>query len=110
MCIYVFVYVCEAFRNKIITKLFAKGYGCTDGDMTLLALFPVILGQIHCLIINQHNVKLKPDKQIVEYKINKRAFGFQAQATINVTVTCVSWVFFFESVYFVVIEPTPGKS
>lgn len=56
--------------------------------MTLLALFTVILGQIHCLVINQRNVKLKPDKQIVEYKINKRAFGFQAQATINVTVTC----------------------
>jgi hypothetical protein len=65
--------------------------------MTLLILFPVFLGQISCLIISQDSIKLKPNKlDVVEHKINKRAFGFQKKATINVTVTCVSIVLFDE--------------
>ena len=63
--------------------------------MTRVLLFSLFLVQIRGLIISQNNVKLKPDKNnIVEYKINKKAFGFQKKATVNVTVTCVSLLFF----------------
>ena len=66
--------------------------------MTLLILFPVFLGQVRSIIIEHEKVKLKPDKnEIVDYKITKRAFGFQKKATINVTVTCVSMASFNSS-------------
>ncbi|KAL5261986.1 hypothetical protein ACHWQZ_G007629 [Mnemiopsis leidyi] len=54
-----------------------------------LLLILHFLVPVRGLVISQSGVKLKPDKHnIVEYKINKKAFGFQKKATVNVTVTC----------------------
>ena len=61
-----------------------------------LLLILHFLVPVRGLVISQSGVKLKPDKHnIVEYKINKKAFGFQKKATVNVTVTCVSSICFF---------------
>ena len=59
------------------------------GNMRVLCLLP-LLPLFSSLIVHKE-IKLRPTKNdVVEYKVNTQPFGFQENATISLTVECVS--------------------